>query len=147
MPFSRDHHDYSDYPRITVYHNFCCHTKVLILGYAVFVIFTPVPHSVKYRFEALTQFRQGIFHSWRNFGIYLSVHKSVLFHITKLCSQYLLRHRTDGFFSSPKRFVPGIKSLNIRTFHLSPINVKVVSTGQAGSSFVFSFICYLRHSI
>ena len=38
------------------------------------------------------------------------------------------------FFSSPKRLVPGIRSRRIRTFHLSLIKVKVVSTGQAGRS-------------
>ena len=38
------------------------------------------------------------------------------------------------FLSSPKRFVPGSKSRRINTFHLSPIKVKVVSTGQAGNS-------------
>lgn len=42
------------------------------------------------------------------------------------------------FFSSPKRFVPGIRSRRINTFHLSPMRVSVVSTGQAGSSF-FAF--------
>ena len=46
------------------------------------------------------------------------------------------------FLSSPKRFVPGIRSRRISTFHLSPIKVSVVSTGQAGNSFfpVFSLI-------
>ena len=39
------------------------------------------------------------------------------------------------FFNSPNRLVPVIKSRRIRTFHLSPINMSVVSTGQAGSSF------------
>ena len=38
------------------------------------------------------------------------------------------------FFYSPKRFVPESKSLRIKTFHLSPISINVVSTGQAGSS-------------
>lgn len=49
------------------------------------------------------------------------------------------------FFSSPKRFVPGSKSRRINTFHLSPMSVKVVSTGQAGNSFftVCSHIAYL----
>ena len=50
------------------------------------------------------------------------------------------------FFSSPKRFVPGIRSLKIKTFHLSPIKLSVVSTGQAGSSFIFSFMIKLLHS-
>ena len=40
------------------------------------------------------------------------------------------------FFNSPKRFVPDNRSRRIKTFHLSPIKVKVVSTGQAGNSFV-----------
>lgn len=39
------------------------------------------------------------------------------------------------FFSSPNRFVPVSKSRKIKTFHLSPIKVNVVSTGQAGNSF------------
>lgn len=38
-------------------------------------------------------------------------------------------------FSSPNRFVPVSKSRKIKTFHLSPIKVNVVSTGQAGNSF------------
>ena len=38
------------------------------------------------------------------------------------------------FFSSPKRFVQVSKSRSIKTFHLSPMRVRVVSTGQAGSS-------------
>ena len=42
------------------------------------------------------------------------------------------------FFSSPNRLVPGIRSRRISTFHLSPMRVSVVSTGQAGSS-VFAF--------
>lgn len=42
------------------------------------------------------------------------------------------------FFSSPKRLVPVIRSRRINTFHLSPIRVRVVSTGQAGSSFFFT---------
>lgn len=37
--------------------------------------------------------------------------------------------------SSPKRFVPVSKSRRISTFHLLPIRVSVVSTGQAGSFF------------
>ena len=40
------------------------------------------------------------------------------------------------FFSSPKRLVPGIRSRRMSTFHLSPISRSVVSTGQAGNSFV-----------
>ena len=45
------------------------------------------------------------------------------------------------FFSSPNRFVPGIRSRRISTFHLSPMRVSVVSTGQAGSSaFAFASI-------
>ena len=42
---------------------------------------------------------------------------------------------TDGIW---ERFVPGIRSRRINTFHLSPMRVSVVSTGQAGSSF-FAF--------
>ena len=42
----------------------------------------------------------------------------------------------SDFFNSPKRFVPVSKSRTIRTFHLSPININVVSTGQGGN---FSF--------
>ena len=48
------------------------------------------------------------------------------------------------FFSWPKRFLPGIKSRRISTFHLSPISVSVVSTGQAGSSF-FRFGSCIGH--
>lgn len=39
-------------------------------------------------------------------------------------------------FSSPNRIVPVSKSRKIKTVHLSPIRVNVVSTGQSGSSFV-----------
>lgn len=39
------------------------------------------------------------------------------------------------FFSSPNLFVPVIRSLRIRTFHLSPIRLNVVSTGHAGNSY------------
>ena len=45
------------------------------------------------------------------------------------------------FFNSPKRFVPGIRSRRMSTFHLSLISVSVVSTGQAGSSFAAAAIC------
>ena len=67
-----------------------------------------------------------------------SVHKSFS-SIARSCAvrTFCDTFPTD-FFSSPNRFVPGIKSLRISTFHLSPISVKVVSTGQAGSSF-FAF--------
>ena len=40
---------------------------------------------------------------------------------------------TDGIW---ERFVPGIKSRRISTFHLSPMRVSVVSTGQAGNAFI-----------
>lgn len=57
IPFRTDYRDYSDYPRIKVYHNSCCHfvvaQKILFLCYAVFVALAPNLHSVKYRFEAL----------------------------------------------------------------------------------------------
>ena len=39
------------------------------------------------------------------------------------------------FFNSPNLFVPVSRSRKIKTFHLSPIKDKVVSTGQAGNSF------------
>lgn len=39
------------------------------------------------------------------------------------------------FFSSPNLFVPVIRSLRIRTFHLSPIRLNVVSTGHVGNSY------------
>ena len=47
------------------------------------------------------------------------------------------------FFNSPKRFVPGSKSRKINTFHLSPINVKVVSTGNAGKSLMVPLLLRL----
>ena len=53
MPFSTDYQNYSNCPRIT---NSCCHfvvAKILFPCYAAFVALAPVPHSVKYRFEAL----------------------------------------------------------------------------------------------
>lgn len=47
------------------------------------------------------------------------------------------------FFNSPKRLVPDKRSRRIRTFHLSLISVRVVSTGHAGSSErVFFFCCF-----
>ena len=44
------------------------------------------------------------------------------------------------FFSSPNRLVPGSRSRRISTFHLSPMRDRVVSTGQAGSSFPFTWL-------
>ena len=43
-------------------------------------------------------------------------------------------HELTDFLSSPKRFVPSIRSRRIKTFHLSPISIDVVSTGHAGNS-------------
>lgn len=60
-----------------------------------FIIFAPTPHSVENRFQALSQFCQGVFYSRRYFGIYLSVYESVFFHITKLSSQNLLGNAAD----------------------------------------------------
>lgn len=37
-------------------------------------------------------------------------------------------------YNSPNLFAPGIKSRRIRTFHLLPINISAVSTGQDGNS-------------
>ena len=71
-----------------------------------FIIFAPTPHSVENRFQTLSQFCQGIFYSWRYFGIYLSVYESVFFHITKLSSQNLLGNAADWFFQLSKTLCP-----------------------------------------
>ena len=76
----------------------CCHARGLFAQYTAFISFAPVPHSVENRFQALPQFCQGIFYSWRNFSIYFSINESVFFHITKLSSQNLLRNAADWFF-------------------------------------------------
>lgn len=52
------------------------------------------------------------------------------------------------FFNSPNRFVPGSKSLKIKTFHLSLIKVSVVSTGQAKITSAYNLPCrYVLHTV
>ena len=50
------------------------------------------------------------------------------------------------FFNSPKRLVPGIRSRRIRTFHLSPMSIRVVSTGQEGKSLA-GVTCHLTDDV
>ena len=97
------------------------------------IVLSPRPHGIQNRFQAFAEFRQRILHPRRYFGVDLTVNKTAFLHSPELNGQDLLLP-TD-FFSSPKRFVPGSRSRRIRTFHLSPINARVVSTGQAGSTF------------
>ncbi len=115
-------------------------TRLPIL--AAFVVVSPQsPHGIQNGLQAFAQFRQRILHSRRYFGVDLAVDKSPFSSIARSCAvrTFCDTFPTD-FFSSPNRFVPGIKSLRISTFHLSPISVKVVSTGRARKC-ILCFCC------
>ncbi len=57
--------------------------------------------------------------------------KSCGFHLPELCGQDFLGHMANRIFSSPNRFVPGIKSRRRKAFHLLLMKVSVAPTGQA----------------
>lgn len=105
------------------------------------VRFAPIPHGVQNRLQAVAQIGERVLYTGRYLCIDLAAQQPAFLHIPKLCGQHLLGHTADGFFYSPKRFVPGSRSRRINTFHLLPIRANVISTGQAGNG--FAFVCSL----
>ncbi len=104
-----------------------------------FIFLTPVPHGIKNRFQAVTQISERIFYMRRNLWVY-SAYYQAAFSIWRSCAvRTFCVICPIEFFNSPNLFVPGSKSLRISTFHLSLMSIRVVSTGQEGSSFAGVF--------